>query len=570
MNTVTVHPQRSRLWILIVVGLCLLALSPTVHASQDQGEEERHARLNARLKALLTQAGFTGSVEQTLETRLGRPLDPKLTNLGRLLFFDNINGLHDDNSCAGCHTPAFGFGDSQSIAIGVQSNRIVGLNRAGPRNQRRTPSVMQSGFYPKLMWNGRFFSHSGDPFDNSLGFHFPQPEGDTLCPPNDPHIKTLLAAQGHIPQTELVEMGGFTGTKGTITPEFDPFDDGLGTRLPPPDASGFRNDPMRALVLERFNTTPGYLKRFGKVFNDGQPFPPGDITFAMIGSALAEFQMSLTFTDSPLDRFARGEQEAMTASQKRGAVLFFGKANCVACHAVAGQANEMFSDFDNHVVGVPQIAPQFGVGTGNVIFDGPGRDEDFGAEHISGDPQDRYKFRTSPLRNVAVQSSFFHNGAFTTLEDAVRFHLNPIKRAPRYDPMQAGVDEDLTHRLGPMDPVLERLDPLLKQPVKLTGAEFHDVIAFLREGIFDPPGLAEEAMQTRATACAQRTTRAHLRGLSTVIVPVAIADATSGEAYGSSVCPIHAGLYQPPPDRCPSGFPGAGNAPSGIPPSLFS
>ena len=97
-----------------------------------------------------------------------------------------------------------------------------------------------------------------------------------------------------------------------------------------------------------------------------------------------------------------------------------------------------------------------------------GEIEDFGAEQISGAPQDRYKFRTSPLRNVAVQLSFFHNGAFTTLEDAVRFHLNPAKWAPRYDPVQAGVDEDLTHCLGPIEPVLARLYLLLKQPVKLT------------------------------------------------------------------------------------------------------
>jgi cytochrome c peroxidase len=342
------------------------------------------------------------------------------------------------------------------------------------------------------MWNGRFFAPSGDPFDNALGFHFPLPEGDTTFPPNDPDITTLLAAQGHIPQTELVEMGGFTGTKGTIAPAFDPFDDGLGTPLPPPDASGFRNEPMRALVLARFNATPGYLTRFGKVFNDGQPFPPGAITFAMIGRALAEFQMSLTLTDAPLDRFARGDKAAMTASQKRGAVLFFGKANCVACHAVAGQANEMFSDFDNHVVGVPQIAPRFGVGKGNVRFDGPGRNEDFGAEQISGDPQDRYKFRTAPLRNVAVQSSFFHNGAFTTLAEAVRFHLNPATWAPRYDPRQAGVADDLTHRLGPMAPVLERLDPLLKPPVHLTEAEFHDLIAFLRDGLLDRRALPQQ------------------------------------------------------------------------------
>jgi cytochrome c peroxidase len=50
---------------------------------------------------------------------------------------------------------------------------LVGPNRAGPRNQRRTPMVINNAFFPRLMWNGRFESLSGDPFDNSAGFRFP-------------------------------------------------------------------------------------------------------------------------------------------------------------------------------------------------------------------------------------------------------------------------------------------------------------------------------------------------------------------------------------------------------------
>ena len=37
-----------------------------------------------------------------------------------------------------------------------------------------------------------------------------------------------------------------------------------------------------------------------------------------------------------------------------------------------------------HDIGVPQIAPDFGVGKGNVIFDGPGENEDFGLEQMTG------------------------------------------------------------------------------------------------------------------------------------------------------------------------------------------
>ena len=176
----------------------------------------------------------------------------------------------------------------------------------------------------------------------------------------------------------------------------------------------------------------------------------------------------------------------MTKAQKRGALLFFGRARCVECHAVAGGSNEMFSDFREHVVAVPQIAPLFGVGKGNVKFDGPDADEDFGVEQVTGDPADRYAFRTSPLRNVAVQPAFFHNGAFTQLEDAIRHHLDVAASLAAYDPVLAGLDQDLTHRQGPTQPMLDRLDPILVTPIALTADEFADLLAFVRDGLLDP------------------------------------------------------------------------------------
>ena len=176
----------------------------------------------------------------------------------------------------------------------------------------------------------------------------------------------------------------------------------------------------------------------------------------MFGLAIAEFEFTLTFADAPVDRFARGHEQAMTATQKRGALLFFGEARCVRCHAVAGDSNEMFSDFRNRVIGVPQIAPFFGAGLSNIIYGGPGKDEDFGLEQITGRKADRYKFRTAPLRNLAVSPAFFHNGAFTRLEDAIRLHLNVEESARNYDPVAAGVDRDLTHRLGPIEPARNR------------------------------------------------------------------------------------------------------------------
>ena len=428
---------------LMSVGLVVLAPGASAINPDDA--------LNEQLSAALRYHGFTGRVGSSLEQRLGRKIDNQLADLGRLAFHDTLLGLNNDNSCSGCHSAPSGFGDSQSIAIGIENNNVVGPDRTGPRNQRRTPLILNNVFYPALMWNSRFNSVSGDPFDNSAGFQFPLPEGFSLSA-----LPHLLTAQGFIPPTEKPEMSGFH-----------------------PSVPG-TNEGIRAAVIERLNANAEYQKLFGKNFADVKSGAP--VTYEMLARAIAEFEFTLVFADAPIDKFARGQKNAMTDDEKRGALIFFGSANCVSCHAVSGQSNEMFSDFRQHVAGIPQIAPA----VGNVTFDGPGANEDFGLEQVTGNPSDRYAFRTSPLRNLALQPAFFHNGCFTTLEDAVRYHLNAIGSAPGYDPVAAGIDADLRGPQGPIAPVLARIDPALATPVSLSSDEFRQLVAFLRTGLLDP------------------------------------------------------------------------------------
>lgn len=256
-------------------SLILLSLLVVSTASADT--------LDQQLNTVLAEHGFTGRIESTLEQRLGRKLDNQLADLGRLLFFDTIGGLNNDNNCSGCHSPTHGFGDTQSIAIGVDNNGIVGPDRAGPRNQRRTPMVINTALFPTLMWNSRFAALSHNPFDNSAGFQFPLPEGLTLS--YQPH---LLVAQAFIPPTERVEVAGFNF---------------------PGDNFDIRNE-----VLRRLNNVAEYRKLFGKIFppvRDGGP-----VTFDMFGLAIAEFEFSLVFADAPIDQFARSQKNALTDDQK--------------------------------------------------------------------------------------------------------------------------------------------------------------------------------------------------------------------------------------------------------------
>lgn len=435
----------------IVRALMLLAFAwaALLGATYVSAHEWGDGRLDRELQAALARAGFTGAIESTLERRLGRAVDRRLANVGRLLWFDPITGLNDDNTCAGCHAPTAGFGDTQSIAIGIDNNGVVGPGRAGPRNMRRSPMVINSAFYPALMWNGRFFARSGDPFDNSAGLVFPPPEGESLS-----HLPHLLTAQALIPPTERTEVTGF--------------------------AFQGDNDAIRAEVLRRLNETPAYRRLFGRVYPAVRTGAP--ITVDMFAAAIAEFELTLTFANAPLDRYARGELGALSAELKRGGLLFFGKARCVQCHSVAGASNEMFSDFESHVIGVPQLAPQLT----NNAFDGPGANEDFGLEQVTGDPADRYKFRTAPLRNLAVQPTFMHNGAYTSLEAAIRHHLDVPAALAVYTPAGQGLDADLHGPLGPMGPVLARVDPLLAEPIVLSDQELAQLLAFVRDGLLDP------------------------------------------------------------------------------------
>jgi cytochrome c peroxidase len=453
----TINSRKPRMFFrkptsLLLAGSILLSGALLLRA---QGGAASGKELDPELIRRLQQLGFTGNIQATLQQRLERPLDPARAKLGRQLWFDTITGLHNDNTCAGCHSPTRGFGDTQSIAIGIDNNGIVGPDRRGPRNQRRTPMAINTAFYPNLMWNSRFASLAADPFDNRSGFLFPPPEDLSLS-----YLPHLLVAQAFIPPTERTEVAGF---------EF------------PGD-----NDAIRAEVLRRLNAIPAYRTLFGQVFPEVSQGAP--ITFDMFGSAIAEFEFTLVFADAPIDQYARGYKNALTTDQKKGAMLFFGKARCVECHAVSGHSNEMFSDFNQHVLGVPQIAPMIG----NVVFDGDARNEDFGLEQITGNAEDRYKFRTSPLRNVALQPAFFHNGAFTRLEDAVRHHLDVFTSGRSYDPIRAGVASDLTILHGPIEPVLTRIDPLLATPISLTDDEFRWLVDFVREGLLDKRARPEQ------------------------------------------------------------------------------
>jgi len=149
------------------------------------------------------------------------------------------------------------------------------------------------------------------------------------------------------------------------------------------------------------------------------------VTYNNIAEALASYEASQIFINSPWKNYLDGNSNAISDQAKQGAVLFFtsrqdGGGDCSRCHA-----GDLFSDEDHHVVAFPQIGPGKG--------DGVTGDDDFGLERETGVRADRYKFRTPSLLNISVTAPYGHTGAYETLREVVQHYDRPNRALDIFD-----------------------------------------------------------------------------------------------------------------------------------------
>ncbi len=147
------------------------------------------------------------------------------------------------------------------------------------------------------------------------------------------------------------------------------------------------------ILLERLSTIKGYREMFDHAY-------PGEgITPDAIAKAIASFERTVVSTNTPFDRWRRGEQRAVSDAAKRGFELFLGKADCVACHQGFNFTDEGF-----HNIGVKTV---------DGMKDDDGRYEQLKLRGMKG------AFKTPTLREVALTAPYMHNGIYTTLEEVV-------------------------------------------------------------------------------------------------------------------------------------------------------
>ncbi len=184
--------------------------------------------------------------------------------------------------------------------------------------------------------------------------------------------------------------------------------------------------PGRKALLARLQKIPEYRREFREAFGH-------EINLPDMARSLAAFERTLVTPDSAFDRYEQGDKRALTDQQKRGLILFIGRAACSQCHN-----GPNFTDNKYHRLG---------------LLPGQRADSDWGRFTITHDPADRCAFKTPSLRSVSGQSHFMHDGSLTGLERVIEF----------YDD---GGGE------GPKSKLLFKLD--------LTGAEKADLLAFLK------------------------------------------------------------------------------------------
>ncbi len=310
------------------------------------------------------------------------PYSLEKEELGRLLFWDPVLSGTQEVACATCHHPDKGYADGLTFSRGVGATGL-GTNRiGGMQTTRNAHTVINTAF------NGM----------NIQGQYNP-----VLAPMFWDNRATSLEEQAGLPLLSKEEMRG----------------------------SDIAEEDLMPLILDRLNAIPDYQAKFNAAFGTSV------ITQDLLLKAIATFERSLIATNSPFDEYMRGDENALSRRELDGLNTFIA-VGCADCHS-----GPMFSDYELHVVGVPD----------NITPVDRGATNDF-------------DFRTPTLRNVALTAPYMHNGSLRTLEDVLDFYEDVSEGGRRgNNNINANLDQN-------------DLDEEIRD-LRLNGNQIDDIISFL-------------------------------------------------------------------------------------------
>ena len=318
--------------------------------------------------------GDLSSIPQDPNNRITR----EKVELGKMLFHETALGTNPrvgagekTYSCASCHHAQGGFQANmkQGIGEGGYGFGAMGEGRipmsAYPVDSLdvqpiRTPSALNVAYQRVSLWNGQF------------GATGPNVGTQAQWTAGTPIENNHLGYQG----PEIQAIAGLT--------------------------------VHRLAVDNLLNDAPGYQELFRQAFPNINP--QDRVTTENAGLAIAAYERTLLASQAPFQRWLRGDVNAMTEQQKLGAVLFFDKARCYACHNGPALNSDEF-----HALGMGNL-------DGSGIYGTDGSETaHLGRGGFTGNNDDLYKFKVPQLYNLQNSAFYGHGGTFTSIESVIRY-----------------------------------------------------------------------------------------------------------------------------------------------------
>jgi cytochrome c peroxidase len=388
--------------------------------------------LDVELKKSLNRASPTGNYDHFIlpdakdyanipQEKLN-PLNEAKVELGKMLFYETglaLEPKYPQNkltySCASCHIPDAGFmpGRAQGIADGGAGFGINGEGREKmyyyhdnePDVQgARALNVCNVAFVPNTTWAGMFGG-------------------------NDNNVGTQVQWTGDLEINHL----GLQGLESQAIAVLK---------------------VHRMLIDEAIVDSLGYKHYFDAAFPE---FPKSTRYSKMtLGFAVSAYLRALIPSKAPFQNWLRGNENALSENEKKGALLFFGKAGCYKCHS--GKALHNPTQF--FAVGVKDLYE-----TGEAIKTDVNDKRNFGRGGFTQRAEDMFKFKVPQLYNMHGGSHYFHGSSRRTLREVVEY-------------FNAGVPENAR---VPKEQIAPQFHPL-----NLTKEEIDNLVLFLEHSLFDP------------------------------------------------------------------------------------
>ena len=352
-------------------------------------------------------------------------LTPQKVALGQMLFHETALGRvpqipqsMQTYSCTSCHHAAAGFQAclSQGIGEGGVGFGLIGegrtVNPAYPLDSIdvqpvRSPSAMNGAWQEVMLWNGQFGAQG-----HNAGTQF-------AWTPGTPKEKNVLGYQG-------LETQAIAG----------------------------QNVHRLKVDSDWVLSIPAYKSLFDAAYPD---IPASErYTNITAGLAIAAYERTLLANQSPWQNWLNGSHSAMSNAEKEGAILFFGKAGCVACHTGPALNSMSF-----HALGMGDLQ-NGNYGAINITDDRP---EHKGRGGFTGKDQDKYCFKVPQIYNLKDSPFYGHGATFTSIRDVVEYKNKGVSQN---DKVPAAY-----------------LSPLFK-PLNLTAAEVDALALYLEKSLRDP------------------------------------------------------------------------------------